>query len=182
MYNNTMGNISNKSRLERFMLKIKIEENGCWLWQGSTYYSKGGSDETYLNKKYGKYGSFKWISTFKNAKNIGAHRCSYMLFKGEIPEGMLVRHSCNDSLCVNPEHLELGNHKQNKQDSIDSKRHSFGEGHCGYRNKLNQDQVQEIIKRCNNGESPTKIAPEYGVKRETIFGIKHNRIWKHLPR
>jgi len=160
------------SRLERFMKKVEIQDNGCWNWSGTTVKNRCGM----------LYGNFKWNTDYYDQKVERANRASYMLFKGEIEEGLVVRHKCDNSLCVNPEHLELGTQKDNKKDSIDKGRYSFGEGHGGHRNILTEEQVLEIIERCKNGESPTKIAPEYNVKRETIFGIKHNRIWKHIPR
>lgn len=76
----------------------------CWPWPG--YTDSWG---------YGKLGTGKHISS--------AHRLSYTLFKGTIPAGMVVRHSCHQPACVNPCHLVLGTHKDNKQDSVAADRH-----------------------------------------------------------
>lgn len=61
-------------------------------------------------------------------KNIFAHRAAWIAWKGEIPKGMFVCHTCDNRLCINPDHLFLGTSKDNVQDMINKKRHNFG-GH-----------------------------------------------------
>lgn len=81
-------------------IKYKINDNGCWIWSGS---SKSGNG-------YGRV-------TYKN-QYIGAHRGSFIAYKGEIPKGMLVLHKCDVRMCVNPDHLFLGSQKDNIQDML----------------------------------------------------------------
>jgi hypothetical protein len=67
----------------RFWSKIAKQENGCWLWQGKVNQVNG-------------YGSFLFHpEPGVPAVEWGAHRCSYILAKGPIPEGLIVRHTCD---------------------------------------------------------------------------------------
>jgi len=72
---------------ERFMQYVRLDSCGCWLWMGG--------------KTSHEYGKFKL-----DGRNVRAHRASYELFVGPIPEGLTIDHTCNVRLCVNPEHLE----------------------------------------------------------------------------
>ena len=76
------------SNLQRFMSKVQVQENGCWLWTG--------------NVNPNGYGYFWW-----NGKKDAAHRFSYETFKGSIPRGLEHDHLCRHRNCVNPAHLEL---------------------------------------------------------------------------
>jgi hypothetical protein len=102
---------------ERFMRHV-IKSDSCWIFPNSTYDS---------------YGQF----SYKNGKatSISAHRMSYQLFKGEIPEGLLIRHTCHNKQCVNPEHLQLGTHRDNMMDNYNGDNPRYENG--SPRKKLN---------------------------------------------
>jgi hypothetical protein len=75
----------------RFWLKVRISD-GCWVWTGTKVRTSDDADY---------YGQF-WMG----GKNVSAHRLSYRLLVGEIPNGLVLDHLCRNTLCVNPEHLE----------------------------------------------------------------------------
>lgn len=83
--------------LLKMMSKLEITSNGCWVYTG------------YKNRR--GYGRFR-----ANGEKILAHRFSYQMNIGSIPENMLVLHKCDNPSCVNPEHLYLGKNKENAGD------------------------------------------------------------------
>lgn len=85
---------------EKFLSKFKInEDTGCWEWSAG------------LNDKNG-YGIFSQMQ-----KRIYAHRYSYSFFIGEIADGLLVCHKCDNPKCCNPFHLFLGTNEDNMKDA-----------------------------------------------------------------
>jgi len=90
--------------LTRFSNKVsKDESTGCHEWQSTLSY-----------RGYGKF----WFDN----KQVPAHRVSYLLYVGEIPEGAWVLHKCDNRKCVNPSHLYLGDAVQNAKDRSDRAR------------------------------------------------------------
>lgn len=91
---------------ERFWTKVK-KTDGCWEWQRCLIGSMG----------YGSFwdGERKWV----------AHRYSYTLHNGPIPEGMCVCHTCDNPKCVNPAHLWIGTKADNNRDKIQKGRYSL---------------------------------------------------------
>lgn len=87
----------------------KVTESGCWIWMGGTQII-GGS------RTYGRL----WVG----GKMVRAHRVSYEVYNGPIPDGMLVCHRCDIQPCVNPAHLFLGTHKDNENDKVRKGRHA----------------------------------------------------------
>lgn len=113
-------------------------------------------------------------------KRTKAHRVSFELHNGPIPEGMMVRHKCDNRPCINPDHLELGGQMENMADMVERGRSLPGERQPNA--KLTDDQALEIISRLRLGETQRSLAIEYGVSHTTIYSIASNKGWKHLPR
>ena len=87
-------------RARFFDLVKKHDGDGCWLWLG-----------TCRGDGYG-------LTKTEDRKTIGSHRMAYLLTYGEIPDGLLVLHKCDNPPCVNPEHLFLGTHQDNRDDML----------------------------------------------------------------
>lgn len=159
------------SLVERFKKKMsEADDNGCILFIGAKDKRNG----------YGKFCMGSRSDGSKNAK--GAHRISYELFIGEIPNDSCVLHKCDVPLCVNPEHLVLGTQADNMKDMINKNRDrkviSFGSKHGNA--KLNEVQVREIKIKLLEGIRVTDLGKQYNVKKENISSIKNGKTWKHI--
>ena len=132
-----------------------VTEIGCWVWMGGI--TKAG---------YGLSNSAK------RKKTASAHRVAYEAFIGEIPQGMIVAHACDNRLCVNPSHLWLATHKENSSDMVNKKRSARGEK-CS-KSKLTNEQVQFIRE---SSLSTYKLAAMFNVTRQNVSAIKKRMTW-----
>lgn len=145
----------------------------CWLWTGSTLLLGG-------------YGRIKF-----KGKAIKAHRLSWILHNGEIPEGQLVCHKCDVRLCVNPDHLFLGTPGDNIRDMVAKGRQAKGETHYSRtqpnavlkgakhgRAKFSEEEIREIWSLSAQGIPALHMAKRWGVSSSTIDSIIHRRSWK----
>lgn len=146
---------------ERFTRSYVVDPvSGCWEW--TAWRNRGG------------YG----ILRVPPNQKLRAHRLSYELHHGLVPDGMLVCHHCDNRGCVNPDHLFLGTHKDNAQDMVAKGR---APDRTGGR-KLNWAMVTNIRVMYARGQhSYTQIADTYGVDDETIRGIVKGKTWLSPP-
>jgi hypothetical protein len=148
--------------LARFESKVSPEPNtGCWLWGGG-YFNTG-------------YGQFCFLS-----KSIGAHRFSYLAYKGDISGGLFVCHLCDNKSCVNPDHLWLGTPSENMRDRDIKSRQARQKGEAHGGSKLSDSQIIEIRRNRANGLSMTAIGKKYGVAFQTISKIVNGKLWSHV--
>lgn len=146
-----------KNDFDRFWSKVEIGHSGCWEFTGCR-----NSDG---------YGTFRF------GKMVKAHRWAYSFWKGEIPEGMLVCHSCDNPACVNPVHLWLGTCADNVADRDAKERRPPPKGEINGRAKLTKADVIAIRA---DARSLDEIATDYGVTTTNIHFIKTGKTWKHV--
>lgn len=113
-----------------------------------------------------------------NGKQERLFRVLYLLTYGEIPEGMTIRHKCDNPACCNIKHLELGTQQDNVNDMIKrnryAKEHPNIKGEKNGQHKLTQQQVKEIR---NSHDSNRNLAKQYNVSSTTISNIKRYKYW-----
>jgi hypothetical protein len=107
---------------------------------------------------------------------ISAHRASWVIHFGDIPEGMYVCHRCDNPPCVNPAHLFLGSPLDNQTDRIAKGRGAAGEQNPAH--KLCRSQVNEIRELHRMGLRGNKLAERYSVSTDTISSIVNYHTWK----
>ncbi len=156
-YQNYLSELSEEQKMsylkecyDKFVIR---KENGCWDWSGSK------------TSGYGNFGH--------RGKIMKAHRASWILHNGEIPNNLWVLHKCDIRECSNPDHLFLGNNSDNMKDMVLKGRNKF-------RSKLTLENIAEI-KRLLELEIPiARICKKYNVSNTTIWSIKHGKSWKFL--
>jgi hypothetical protein len=155
---------SGKTLEERFWEKVDIgEENECWEWLGARHHKWN-------------YGEFKI-----GYKVIQAHRWSYFISheNEEIPEGMLVLHTCDNPPCVNPKHLFLGTNDDNMKDMAYKGRSADNHGSKNPNSKLKEQDVIQI-KLLKGKVSGAELGRRYGVVKEAIYDIWSGKRWSHV--
>lgn len=148
---------------EAFERRFIPEPNsGCWLWIGALSPSK-------------RRPTYGYIRRSRKQSNEYAHRLSWRLYMGTVPEGLCVLHQCDTPLCVNPEHLFLGTRTDNAADRTRKGRSAHGEQNG--MSKLTSDQVREIRNAAGTHES---IAKQFRVSRVAITQIRNNKRWREV--
>lgn len=144
----------------RFPERVRVMPSGCHEWQGG--------------KLRGGYGSFKLADGMWQA-----HRWAWTQANGPIPEGLVVRHKCDNPPCVNVEHLELGTKSDNSWDM--SKR---GRSLIGSKTpiaKLTEAQVLEMkIALRDKTAKQRDLAVFYGISIAQVSRINKGHQWKHV--
>jgi hypothetical protein len=148
---------------ERFWSKVNRTDT-CWFWMA--HIDKDG------------YGAFSDQTNYI-AITHRAHQWAWILTHGEIPKDLCVLHKreCNNRLCVNPDHLYLGDSQDNADDRVATGRQRTGE-RCSY-HKITVKDVRDIrFLRISGRMSPAAIAEVYNIGRSTVSEICNRTRWK----
>lgn len=155
---------AHKSLKELLDNKYTVDNTtGCWVIKRKD------------NKK-NRYGRLK-IYVDSIPKYIGMHQASYLVYKGNITDGMWVLHKCNNSHCCNPEHLYLGTRQDNERDKANS---GIMKGGNHPHTNLSNEQVKEIKELILVGKTNGDIAKLYKVRKLVISKIRCNKTWVHI--
>jgi hypothetical protein len=151
------------NRLHRYIIQIPFSD--CHYWIGG------------LGRKNG-YGTInvREKGNRDNRKQYKVHRLMYEFCKGPIGDKHVL-HRCDNSQCVNPEHLFLGTHQDNMRDMALKGRTPFGSKNKDA--KLKPEQVLEIRKLYAEGGHTTRsLGAKYGVNSKHIYNIVIGKKWK----
>lgn len=113
-------------------------------------------------------------------KSHVAARVCYVVFKNEPVGNLLVCHSCDNILCVNPDHLWLGTNADNSKDMADKGRTREQIGELNYSAKLTETMVKNIKKLLASNMKLKDIAKLYGTTSCNIAHIRDGRTWRHV--
>jgi hypothetical protein len=139
-----------------------VPESGCWLWTGATF--NHGRGQLRIGDRL-----------------VLASRASYEAFHGEAPGDLLVCHKCDTPACVNPDHLFLGTHQDNKDDCVAKNRQARNRGEKGGRAVLTERDVRKIrATYARGGIGSEALGREYGVSGRQIRYIVNRQEWAHI--
>lgn len=142
---------------DRFEDNIFYSPDGCWYWTGA---------------RYGNPPRARIFITQK--KSVHSSRVSYEMHKGPTTT-YLVLHTCDNQLCVNPDHLYLGNNQQNVADKVKRNRCPRGEDSKG--SKLTPEKVFEIR---SSSDTLSNLSRKLKVSLQSIHAAKIGKTWKHI--
>lgn len=149
----------------RFWDKVdRAHEHGCWNWTG-------------FCEPHG-YG----VIAVDRYKRVKAHRVSWEIHNGAIPDGLCVLHECDNRRCVNPRHLYLGTRADNNRDRglrRRGKEHRQN-GAANDNAKLTEADVRAIDALLKTDRTQAEIAALFGVKQPQVSRIKLRQSWAHL--
>lgn len=165
------------SDIERFWKKVQ-KGDGCWMWTGATW------------GNYGRLGVMVGPLGARKQRDVRAHHLSYFLAHGHWPIKHVL-HTCDQPLCVNPDHLWEGSPKENTADMTTKGRHRgrFQQGHDGLNGNAHitqelADQIRaEYVPYGRTGGGSLRpnslmgLARTYGISKRAVLRIIQGKTW-----
>lgn len=146
---------------DRLLDSLNRSPSGCWEWTGRV-----------MHKGYG-------VLSHRH-RSVRAHRLAYELFCGPIPAGVMVCHRCDNRRCCNPVHLFLGTATVNNRDRDAKGRRGDVRGERHGQAKLTKDDVLEMRRRREAGETFVVIGAEFGVSAVHARRVVTGEKWGHV--
>lgn len=150
--------------------RSKKTETDCWEWQ--------------LSRVGGDYGYFHWRAANRITGTTYAHRAAYISVHEQILDGAtVICHSCDNPICINPDHLFRGVQRDNIEDMWNKDRQQKNLGRVGEKNgsaKIDGETVKVIRNQAELGISHRQIAKLHGLTPEAISAIVKRKTWKHI--
>lgn len=143
-----------------FWQKVK-KTDGCWLWTGCAP----------------KYGQLR-----RRGGTLLAHRYSFELAFGEIPKNLYVLHSCDNKLCVRPDHLHLGTQAENVREAIERGlvRYTGPSSENSRSAKLTKETVLRLRHLYAEGASQPELAATFNLHQSTVSDIVVGKTWRKV--
>lgn len=149
---------------ERFW-RFVAKSEGCWSWVGGSKAQKG-------------YGLLQ--TGGRGSARVLAHRLSYEIHHGPIPDGLVVMHKCDNPNCVNPDHLRVGTTSENVKEAYEKRRKvsPFKRGADHHGALLNEEAVRIIRAHPTTPLKP--LAAMFGCSTNAVSAVRNGRTWKHV--
>lgn len=135
--------------------------DACWPFTGA------------VNKS-----GYGWVQIAGTSK--GLHVWAYEAENGPVPDGLIVRHRCDNRRCANPAHLVVGTHRDNMADKVERGRQSRFPGESSPTAVLTESQALAIRGRRRAGARAADLAAEFGVSASLVYAIAAGKRWAHL--
>ena len=159
-----MIHITDKQKA-RFYERLVSSEIGCMEWPGA--------------KTYAGYGIVRVGSRSSGTyRTVLAHRMAYLLRHGDISDGAIVCHKCDNPKCCNPDHLFLGTHKDN-MDDMDKKGRRVVVHVPGELNPNSRITTEDVTAIRNSDLSCRKLAEQFDISKTQVSRIKRNLAWSN---
>lgn len=133
-----------------------VTDAGCWEWQGPV-------------ANWGGYGV-----VYNKGQTLTASRVAYEVWKGVHPGELFVCHTCDNRICINPDHLWLGTNEDNMRDMR-------GKGRSGESRRVMTDEAVRSMREDRlNGETYAELSRKYGVSKLQVKNICDRKAWIHV--
>ncbi len=149
---------------ERFWPKVDCSGD-CWEWTGSR--NRAG---------YGRIG----VQGGRRGQTDSAHRVSWVLHNGPVPDGLFVCHHCDRPACVNPAHLFLGTGTDNMRDMAAKGRATSLRGETHPNTQITTDDVRAIRALVADGYTRVQVAQQYSISPAHVTRIWLRQAWAHV--